>query len=408
MSKNTKSVVRTVVQISNSDRIVSALIELVTTLVSEYPDTQKLTKKLSGKSFKSNFVSTLTNVLQDYKDDKGKLQPAVKRVRVADPGAPKKPLSAYFLFGKDVRTSIQNENPELKMTQISKEIGARWSALADKAKKKYEKAAAAAKKEYETAMESYSPPDDDVWEELINDKSSRKKSSQLKDPDAPKKPSTAYMFFAKEQRSTVKGELESEHTDKKELNTAVSKALGARWKEMSEKDRKSYTKMAAKAKQNYDKEMESYTRPSDQEIQAKIDEKKSSRKSKSKSTPKDKDAPSKGKTAYNLYCAERRPELKAQGDLDAKEITSTMSTEWKELSDKKKKKYVKLAAADAERYKAELETYLAKKSKSKSESDSDDEEVVVKSKKSKSKSKEVVVDSESESDSDAEVEQQDE
>lgn len=405
MSKNTKSVVRTVVQITNADRMVSAIVETVESLVKEYQsDVSKLMKKLAGKSFKSDLVSTLVNVLQDYKDDKGKIHPAIKRVRVADPDAPKKPQSAYFMYANDVRASIKSENPEMKITEISKVIGAQWKELSEKEKSKYEKQAMKAKKAYEATMESYVPPDDETWDELINDKSSRKKS-QLKDPDAPKKPPTAYMLFAKEHRPTVKGELESEFEDKKQLNSEVSKALGQRWKQMSDDEKKPYNKLVKKATTVFDNQMKAYTRPSDDEIQAKIDAKKSASKSKSKSTPKDKDAPKKGKTAYNFFCAERRPELKEDKNLDAKEITSTLSEEWKEMSDKQKKKYVKLAAADAERYKEEMEKYTTKKSKSKSKSKSEDdeeEEPVKKASKSKSKSKEVVV-SDSDSDSEAEV-----
>lgn len=40
-----------------------------------------------------------------------------------DPNAPKRPLSAYFMYMKEERATVVAENPDMKLTEISTEIG---------------------------------------------------------------------------------------------------------------------------------------------------------------------------------------------------------------------------------------------------------------------------------------------
>ncbi|CAF0813112.1 unnamed protein product, partial [Didymodactylos carnosus] len=72
-----------------------------------------------------------------------------------DPNAPKKPLSAYFLFSRDERQKIKIERPELSTTEIMKVIGERWSNLSDDIKKPYEKLALSEKQRYQEELATY-------------------------------------------------------------------------------------------------------------------------------------------------------------------------------------------------------------------------------------------------------------
>lgn len=73
-------------------------------------------------------------------------------------GQPKRPMSSYMLWAADRRPVVREENPDLKMTEIAKLLGAEWSAL-DKAKdkqvKKYVVQAAKLKEEYDAVREEY-------------------------------------------------------------------------------------------------------------------------------------------------------------------------------------------------------------------------------------------------------------
>ncbi|KAL1916519.1 uncharacterized protein VTP21DRAFT_5710 [Calcarisporiella thermophila] len=88
-------------------------------------------------------------------------------------------------------------------------------------------------------------------------KVSRKKTEgtkkRKKDPNAPKRPLSAYMLFSQEKRKQV---LE-ENPDVK--FTEVGKLLGAMWKELSEEEKKIYNDKASKDKERYEREKADYT-----------------------------------------------------------------------------------------------------------------------------------------------------
>lgn len=97
-------------------------------------------------------------------------------------------------------------------------------------------------------------------------KTSSKKSSaktrgdggkKKKDPNAPKRGLSAYMFFANEQRDTVREE-----------NPGISfgqvgKVLGDKWKALNEKQRAPYEAKAAADKKRYEEEKAKYNAADD-------------------------------------------------------------------------------------------------------------------------------------------------
>jgi hypothetical protein len=72
-----------------------------------------------------------------------------------DPNAPKRPLSAFFLFSQDERPDIKKKSPSLSVGDMSKEIGARWKKVSDDTKKRYEQKAAVEKQKYEQRLSEY-------------------------------------------------------------------------------------------------------------------------------------------------------------------------------------------------------------------------------------------------------------
>lgn len=49
-----------------------------------------------------------------------------------DPNAPKRPMSAYFLWLNEHRAQIKEENPGIGITDISKKAGEMWGKVTDK------------------------------------------------------------------------------------------------------------------------------------------------------------------------------------------------------------------------------------------------------------------------------------
>lgn len=61
----------------------------------------------------------------------------LKVKQMKDPDKPKKPKSSYMFFADDVRARLKSENPDAKMPELSKLIGAEWKKLSDEDKEKY-------------------------------------------------------------------------------------------------------------------------------------------------------------------------------------------------------------------------------------------------------------------------------
>jgi len=72
-----------------------------------------------------------------------------------DPNAPKRPLSAFFLFCHDERPSVKVLYPTYGVGEIAKELGARWNKVQTEMKTKYEQKAVVDKQRYEKDMTQY-------------------------------------------------------------------------------------------------------------------------------------------------------------------------------------------------------------------------------------------------------------
>ena len=74
-----------------------------------------------------------------------------------DPEAPKRGLSAFFLFCAKERAEVQKELSSCSGAEVTKELGKRWATLEPEAKKEFELASMKDKERYEEDMKSYKP-----------------------------------------------------------------------------------------------------------------------------------------------------------------------------------------------------------------------------------------------------------
>jgi hypothetical protein len=95
--------------------------------------------------------------MEEYKANKGsdseeESEPEKKKKKTKkakkDPNEPKKPLSSYMIFCSEKREEAKKQNPDMKLTEISKVLGAEWKELSDKEKKVYQDKAEEAKSAY--------------------------------------------------------------------------------------------------------------------------------------------------------------------------------------------------------------------------------------------------------------------
>jgi len=173
---------------------------------------------------------------------------------------PKRAPTAFILFCNDERPKLQKEHPEMKFGELGKHLGELWNACGDKQKKKYTEKSLKEKERYQTEVTDYvkaGGDPDDLKRKRKGDskeKSGKKgdKINKQKDPAAPKRPKSAYLFFSLEERERLKKEQPS-------LNFAdVGKLVGERWKNINPAVKAQYQKMADDAKRKYDGDMRTY------------------------------------------------------------------------------------------------------------------------------------------------------
>uniref|UniRef100_A0A8C8Y4Y4 Nuclear autoantigen Sp-100 n=1 Tax=Panthera leo TaxID=9689 RepID=A0A8C8Y4Y4_PANLE len=128
----------------------------------------------------------------------------------------------------------KHPDASVNFSEFSKKCSERWKTMSAKEKGKFEDMAKADKARYEREMKTYIPP-----------KGETKK--KFKDPNAPKRPPSAFFLFCSEYRPKIKGE----HPG---LSIGdVAKKLGEMWNNTAADDKQPYEKKAAKLKEKYEK-----------------------------------------------------------------------------------------------------------------------------------------------------------
>ena len=169
---------------------------------------------------------------------------------------------------------------------------------------------------------------------------------KVKDPNKPKRGSSAYIFFCKDMRTKVKKSM----TDS--TPRTVTSELGVRWNKAKAAGKiGKWEKLAAKDKERYTSEMADYTPPSDDEWAELISKTEKKSKKKTKRT-----GPKRACSSYIFFCKEMRTTIKEeQPEMESKDIMSELGTRWNKAKTAGKiDKWVKMAAEDKQRYKDEV------------------------------------------------------
>ena len=200
--------------------------------------------------------------------------------------------------------------------------------------------------------------DDDI-EELITNFVSELKPAKAatrkakKDPNAPKRGSSGYIFYGKKRRPEIKDE------DPGLSFGDITKQIAAEWKELSDKEKKPYLAKAAADKKRYEKEKAAYD----------SGDEKPQKKSSKKSDVESDDEPSD---------SEDKPKSKAKGKTTpkskAKKPTKEESDNEESDDEDKPKSKAKKSAKKEESDNEESDEEPKSKAKKSSKEESDDEE----------------------------------
>lgn len=173
-------------------------------------------------------------------------------------------------------------------------------------------------------------------------------AQKKRDPHAPKRGKSAYLFFCDAHRENVKRDLGEEAKA-----TEITAQLGKRWKALlangsgkAKAELAKYTEQAEADKSRYEQAKANYV-PSDDFAE----DSKGRRKKVAKTGPK------RAKSSYLFFCEDTRAKIKEEfPEMSAIDVTTELGKRWNALKakgDKATKKYVDLAATDKARYERE-------------------------------------------------------
>lgn len=195
-------------------------------------DKQKLKYQKKYEVEKVRYEKEMQNYSPPSDDE---LVKTSKRGRKKDPNSPKRPLSPYMFFCKDVRETVKEENPEMDGKQVTSELGKRWQKLTDKQKLKYQKLYNADKVRYEKEKAEYEAGKDTAKTVPAKSKSKAKAKAPAKAPAKAAAKSKA--------KAPAKGrvvETPGFLTFRDENSELSKRAVNTAWKKLSDEERQDY------------------------------------------------------------------------------------------------------------------------------------------------------------------------
>jgi hypothetical protein len=211
----------------------------------------------------------------------------------------------------------------------------------------------------EELVEKWNDQDNaDAFLALVGKAYKRSSDKKLKDPNAPKRGKSAYIFFCSKNREKAK-----ERLGEGAKATEVTSELGKMWTELKASTKKAdkailagFEVEAAEDKSRYDEEKKDYQPPSDEDLSKTTRIKKGR-----KTSDKDPNSPKGRKSAYIYFCSAMRAQVKEELGEEGKSLIMTeLGKRWKELKEddyraEELAEYTKMAADDKARYEVEKE-----------------------------------------------------
>lgn len=150
------------------------------------------------------------------------------------PGAPKRFKSSYIMFFMAKQKEIKSELGEgASVGEISKRSSEKWKTLPKDERAFWDKKAEEDKERYNQEKEKYTGPWQIPWKRV------------KKNPNAPKRPMSAFLFFSQDKRRAIKD------ANPGMRNTEISRVLGGMWKRAAPEERSPHIEREASERQKY-------------------------------------------------------------------------------------------------------------------------------------------------------------
>jgi len=165
------------------------------------------------------------------------------RKRIKDPNAPKKPPPAFLKWAIEERVEVKRILGSISPSEMSKELGHRWSILNPAIKEVYKQKYKLEKVEYDKLKAGYVP--NEKYFAPVKKRRSRK-TKKYRDPNAPRKPPPAFLKWSMEERNVIKAEIGP-------LKPAdMGRELGTRWRQLNVQVKLHFQEQYKEDKRQYD------------------------------------------------------------------------------------------------------------------------------------------------------------
>ncbi|KAJ7357636.1 High mobility group box 1 [Desmophyllum pertusum] len=111
--------------------------------------------KESAEKDKIRFDNEMANYTPPKTEASGKKTRKEKKMK--DPNEPKRGMSSFMFFNKEIRAQMKEENPQSTIT--AKVLGEMWAKLEEKEKEKYEAMAKEDRERYSEEMKAFKKGD---------------------------------------------------------------------------------------------------------------------------------------------------------------------------------------------------------------------------------------------------------
>jgi len=175
-----------------------------------------------------------------------------KKKKKKDPNAPKRNMSAFFLYSNANRVRIKEENPDARFGDIAKLLSVEFKAIDEDEVARYAQLAIEDKERYQAAMEDYDPPSDSDSDSDSDAPRKKKKKKKKKDPNAPKRNQSSFFLYSNATRNDVK------EANRSAKFGEIAQIISRHFKALPEEERAYWQEKAAQDKERYLGQKESY------------------------------------------------------------------------------------------------------------------------------------------------------
>ncbi|KAG1936090.1 transcription factor A, mitochondrial [Pimephales promelas] len=182
--------------------------------------------------------------------------PVIRSFSTTTGGPPKRPLTGYMTYVKEMQPSFSRQNPGLKNVDIVRKLAEKWRMLTPEQKQPFQDSSLESRKQYKLALETYkaqlTPAQtvaiaEEKRQRVAKRKAIRRKK-ELNSLGKPKRPRSAFNIFMAEHFEEAKGTTVQ----------AKMKSLRDNWMRFNITQKQMYTQLAEDDKVRYKNEIKSW------------------------------------------------------------------------------------------------------------------------------------------------------